>query len=212
MIKSGKMWVTNEEDYFFKIFQRTGDKFDAGDLEFALKNVKNKSVALDVGAHFGSWTRILSQKFNEVVAVEGAPENFNCLLKNTEQFHNIECINCAIGNDFGNVDIGFLPGQPTKNSGGMAIIGDGDIPMITIDSLNLKALDFLKIDIEGYEIPALRGGMKTIMKYKPVIVIEDNIRNVQQGFRVGDNIKFLENLGAKRIKSFPSDNHVFVWN
>lgn len=43
---------------------------------------------------------------------------------------------------------------------------------VTIDSLNLDSCDVIHLDIEGYETNALRGAMKTIQKYKPLIVLE----------------------------------------
>jgi hypothetical protein len=48
----------------------------------------------------------------------------------------------------------------------------GDVEVITLDSLDLPALDLLDLDIEGAEPYALEGAKETIAKYKPVIVIE----------------------------------------
>lgn len=42
----------------------------------------------------------------------------------------------------------------------------------TIDQLDLLRLDFLKLDVEGFEIEALRGGRDTIQRYRPWIWIE----------------------------------------
>jgi len=37
---------------------------------------------------------------------------------------------------------------------------------------NIKALDFIKIDVDGFECRILEGGAKTIKKYKPIMIIE----------------------------------------
>ena len=49
---------------------------------------------------------------------------------------------------------------------------DIDVELITIDSLNLDKLDFIKIDVEGYEPLVIEGGINTIKKYKPIITLE----------------------------------------
>ena len=42
----------------------------------------------------------------------------------------------------------------------------------TLDSYNLPKVDFIKIDVEGWEEQVLEGGMKTILKYRPIMYIE----------------------------------------
>ena len=44
--------------------------------------------------------------------------------------------------------------------------------MITLDSLKLERLDFMKVDVEGYELNVLKGGEETIKRYRPVIWCE----------------------------------------
>ena len=55
--------------------------------------------------------------------------------------------------------------------------GNVAVPMAIIDSFNLKNVTFIKYDIEGYELKALKGSEQTIKKYNPVIVIEQNRGN-----------------------------------
>ena len=47
-----------------------------------------------------------------------------------------------------------------------------NIKCITIDSLNIKDVDFIKIDVEQYEWFALQGAKETIETYHPVIMME----------------------------------------
>ena len=49
------------------------------------------------------------------------------------------------------------------------------IEIITIDSLNLKQLDFIKIDIQGYEYYAFVGAEETLAKFKPIIFLENSL-------------------------------------
>ncbi|UQB69991.1 FkbM family methyltransferase [Epilithonimonas zeae] len=47
-------------------------------------------------------------------------------------------------------------------------------------NLNLKKLDFIKIDVEGNEMQTLRGATKTIEKYKPILMVEMEQRHHQE--------------------------------
>ena len=55
--------------------------------------------------------------------------------------------------------------------------GNVTVPMATIDSFNFENVTFIKYDIEGYELKALKGSEQTIKKYNPVVVIEQNRGN-----------------------------------
>ena len=44
--------------------------------------------------------------------------------------------------------------------------------MITLDSLKLEKVNFIKIDVEGQELNVIKGGVKTITKNKPIIFFE----------------------------------------
>ena len=55
-----------------------------------------------------------------------------------------------------------LPGKSTLKSKPI------DVQLTTIDELKLEKLDFIKLDIEGYEQLAILGGFESIKKFKPV--------------------------------------------
>ena len=50
----------------------------------------------------------------------------------------------------------------------------GDLNCYSVDDMNVKDVDFIKIDVDGPDRLVLEGAMKTIEKYKPVIHIEFN--------------------------------------
>ena len=52
--------------------------------------------------------------------------------------------------------------------------GEGAIPTLRVDDLGLKVCDLLYLDIEGYELFALRGSAETIRRCRPVIACEVN--------------------------------------
>ncbi|MBK9337679.1 MAG: FkbM family methyltransferase [Lewinellaceae bacterium] len=74
-----------------------------------------------------------------------------------------------------------------------------------------QAIDLIKIDVEGHELEVLRGGLETIRRNKPVLLIEDNteqraaIRKLLEatGYR---SVTFAEISG----KSLPSPNLIWI--
>lgn len=87
-------------------------------------------------------------------------------------------------NDFGTVKI------TTHASGNTAVLcfDDSWINIVTVDHLDLHRLDFMKLDIEGHELFALKGAENTLKKFKPKMWIEhplvgiQNIRNLLSSF------------------------------
>ena len=71
----------------------------------------------------------------------------------------------------------------------------------TLDSINfnLKSLDILKIDVEGYSYNVLLGAKKTILKFSPVIQLELLSHKKSFGNSREQIIQYLENLGYKLI-------------
>lgn len=70
------------------------------------------------------------------------------------------------------------------------IKGTGNIavPIRTLDSFEIDNVGFIKYDIEGYELKAVRGSEQTIKKFYPVIVVEQNRGNI-------DTVHLLEQWG-----------------
>lgn len=68
-------------------------------------------------------------------------------------------INYGMPQDFGTVQISETGTGTT-------------VEIVTIDSLKLDRLDFVKLDVEGYECAALAGGIETIRKHRPYIWVE----------------------------------------
>ena len=83
------------------------------------------------------------------------------------------------------------------------VIGDGSIPMVTIDSLGLEDVDLIKIDVEGYEMEVLKGAVQTL-KNVEYIMIELNNNTKKYGSSNLEIEKYLRKLGYKvMIKVWP---------
>ena len=137
--------------------------------------VKRSKYIFDIGAHCGHHTMAYST-FNpeaEIHSFEPQSLMFKMLninvMNNSERCMNVRTYNLALSNKHTN-------GEMEKGSnGGGGYIGKGGEPikMITLDSLNVKGCDYMKIDVEGHEPLVLEGAIETIKKYRPVICFED---------------------------------------
>jgi len=76
-------------------------------------------------------------------------------------------------------------------------------PTITLDTLNLDACDLLQLDVEGYELQAVRGAVETIKKYKPVIILEKPVGNVEL-----DINQLMRELNYNMVETTTHDN---IW-
>lgn len=164
MIKAGNTWVSDGDAYFANYFQGS-DTFEQANLDLALSFVKKFDVAVDCGAHVGSWTRYMSSKFDFVAAFEPNPANYECLLLNAP-FNNVVPFPMGLSDSTGNADL-----AGGNNSGCWHVVPGDSIKLITLPDFG--ALDFIKIDVEGLEDKVIRGAIGQIRKYRPIVLIEE---------------------------------------
>jgi len=144
---------------------------------------ENRQVAVDIGAHVGLWARLMAGHFNRVECFEPLPEHIVCFNMNMEGFNNVRLHRVALGAKPGHARI-LSPSDNTGNTHVAAKdeVADGavvaDVEVKTLDAFNLyERIDFLKIDVEGFESEVLKGGAITIKRTKPLMVIEQKPLN-----------------------------------
>ncbi len=144
------------------------------------KFLTKESIAVDVGAHVGFHTKRMADYAKKVYAFEPQKFLYNQLCANVilNNYNNkIDCINIALGEiqkttSF-NPDNHEITPQ-NYNLGGKSLddsLGDNNIRVSTLDSFSLNP-DFIKVDVEGYELKFLQGAIQTILKHQPIIAIE----------------------------------------
>lgn len=154
--------------------------------------ILNASMILDIGAHVGYHSMAYAKANPNVRILAFEPQNeiFEILKLNINQnghSDRITPINKCVGNTNSLVSLSnVIDDGPNShrqveygstnfyNFGGMSIGVNGQpTEMITVDSLQLQQLDYMKIDVEGAEFLVLLGAGETIKKYKPLICFED---------------------------------------
>ena len=169
------------------------------DLEEALGYCRRWGVALDGGANVGAYSRVLMQRFERVHAFEPAPDTFACLERNLEAWNagaRVRRYQKALSDRVERV--GLVP-KPSGRSPSRRVIEGGDIEAVRIDDLGLEDLDFLKLDVEGYEERALRGAEETLVRFRPLVMFEDKPKKTVHFGDVKGAHRYLESLGMKPI-------------
>jgi len=142
--------------------------------------LKKNDVVLDIGANQGIYSLAFAKLIGEsgrVIALEPFKEMNNYFKHNIKinGFQNIEIIEKVISDNIGYEEIDFGSGivsasivRNFKNS------VKKKVESTTIDEIckNFDKLDFIKIDIEGAELKALKGAKETLGLHKPKLSLE----------------------------------------
>jgi len=141
----------------------------ARDMEFASHRCQHRRMAIQAGGNIGAWPVWLAKRFIEVMTFEPEDLNYRCLVRNAERHHNIETYHAALGAEEGRCELNVTPGL----GGHHMSLRPGSTVMLTVDGFKLEHLDYLVLDVEGWEHEALRGALDTIARCRPIIQLED---------------------------------------
>lgn len=131
------------------------------------KYVENRRVLIQAGGNCGLYVKKYAGLFDLVYTFEPDPVNFYCLNLNVTE-PNVLKYQACLGEKHEGVSIGNF----MLDVGATHVTGAGALPTLRIDDLTAPACDLIHLDIEGYELHALKGATETINKFKPVIALE----------------------------------------
>jgi FkbM family methyltransferase len=150
---------------------------------------------VDIGGWYGPWTRRLVRRADRVVVIE--PTSLHEVLSRTLP-PAVDVIAAAASDRCGEADI-WLP-SPEGAARGVSSLRRRDIhsasitvPLVTVDGLGLENVTFVKVDVDGHEVPVLRGAAETIRRDQPRLLIEVEYR-IQSAANVTD---LLESWGYR---------------
>lgn len=145
-------------------------------------------VSIDVGANIGDTVvDLYENEADTCYAFEPSMRFFEYLQKNWSECEGVHCINLACGSETSQVLYGRGESKGTASYSTVGV--QGEIWGVSLDAyfcdrISLEVLNIVKIDTDGYDLEVLRGGMRTIEKYKPYILFEydpfDNEDYLQQ--------------------------------
>src|SRR5260221_141330 len=152
--------------------------------------LKEGSVVLDIGANCGQFSLKLAATLRRqhtqqfvIHAFEPNPDIFELLTANLamnpELSQHVFCHPLALGNETGEMTLAYNP----ANSGGGSIARDQSLAKFhysvrmerldhTVEALSIANIDFIKVDVEGFEPEVLLGARSVIDKYHPWLYVE----------------------------------------
>lgn len=177
-------------------------------VPFACQQIPEGGVVFDCGALCGDHAVKYSEKLGKkgtLIAIEPGKPQFDCLAFNAQAFvSKVICVPCAVSNNHGGIAYHRL--NEDNVGGSMVDILKGDrgeeVRTVSIDGLmedgKIKRLDFIKLDVEGWELKALQGGKESIEKHHPILLIEINAGRLKDHAHTPLEIyDFLAGIGYK---------------
>jgi FkbM family methyltransferase len=154
------------------------------------KELKSNDTIVDVGAHIGIYAIPLAKRVSKVIAFEPHPKTSVILEKSIElnRLHNVVLIKKPAGNS----KTKLLYGLSTVPDWSEIITADNKsnshvIETIETESIDLddalsleNRVDWLLIDVVGFEVNVLNGSRNILRKYSPKIIVEPLTKNVEK--------------------------------
>ncbi len=163
---------------------------------FLRHHLHKGSVFVDAGANIGTYTIRAAQLVGsegKVIAVEAHPHIYGYLQKNIalQGLKNVIPLNIALDAQDGTAEMSYN----SSNAGMTHVAVHGEkaisVPSEALDGiltkLGVQQVDYLKIDVEGFEFPVLQGAKKIIAN-SPDIVIQTELDNTHAQ-RYGRSVK-----------------------
>lgn len=220
---------TEQTDWFWpdddvKLLQVIDDVNDVADI--VEKHVPKRyplqqywGTCVQAGAACGIWPRRLSSLFQKVYTVEPLAENIECARENLATVGNVELFQGVLGSGKepgGRVGMEQHPNEqrnagsqqvaPLPNNGD-AFLANQLYGVTTIDGIvgDDATVDFICLDLEGYELFALQGAQQTIDRCSPVIMVEDKGLSRKFGVQQGAVLQWLSDRGYRVLETIKRD-------
>lgn len=140
-------------------------------------------VAIDIGANLGYYARPLSRLAAKVYAVEPVPVVCRVLRRNLRGCGNVEVLDYALGAEDRTVTMGNDSARKTGYLGtGQNFVGEtaADAAVTFTAQMRrgselfagLESLDFIKCDVEGYELVVMQEMRPLLERFRPTVLIE----------------------------------------
>lgn len=182
-------------------------RYEPGTIHIFQRLCPSGGVVVDVGANLGLYALLAARRVGptgRVIAIEPDPRSVSYLRHNilANGFpHIIQVEPVAAGDHLGTAPLYLDPdyaARSSTNSGHHAHSSTVDVPLRTLDHLlqGTSRLDLIKLDVEGAEMPVLRGARYVLERFRPWVICEVNAVLLKElGFHPRDILAQLRHLG-----------------
>lgn len=171
------------------------------DMAFLLHAIRRNEFFYDVGANSGSYTILACGAIGaRAISIEPIPSTFERLLLNihlNNLSNHVRALNIGISDS-----LGFLQFSDKDDTTNRVIEGKNGtsgmkIEVATLDSISEnESPSIMKIDVEGYELPALRGASRLLSKPElHSVILEINGSSEKYGFDEREITKLMAKNG-----------------
>jgi FkbM family methyltransferase len=180
-----------------------------------IENVKQDWVCIDAGANIGYHTILMARLSREgsVHAFEPT-RTFSMLEENVRHsvLSNIKRNRIALGSAvsaYGREKLFRIWGSRPEQYFGQWTTVDK-----YLSSQGVRRLDFLKVDVDGFDLEVLEGASRSISTHKPVVLVEINHALATRNKTASDVFAFMLNMKYQNVLILDSDNYLFTteWN
>lgn len=173
--------LASDDDYLDQL----GPVFEPDMVRLFRTLVNPSDVALDVGANIGCTALLLSQLARHVYVFEPAPSTYAFLKQNVERAApaNLTLLNVGLGETTSTLPLTYAPanragGYVSDRTAASRGHRNEQIEVRTLDEVMAESaiptVEFIKVDVEGFEPHVLRGARQTLETFRPTLVLELN--------------------------------------
>ena len=182
--------------------------YEKGTIQLLNEFLKSGSTFLDIGANIGLMSSIASKivgASGKVLAVEANPKTIEILQHNLalNKAENVSIFPFALGSEKGSAT---LFENWNVNRGGASLLSQDqqegiEVPVEKLDDIfENDKIDLIKIDVEGFELEVLKGGIELLKKQLPVLIIEvSQQRENEVGVTPKEIADFVRSLGNYKL-------------
>jgi len=208
------LWLPDREEVLAEEIVKSPYFAGAGTIQFkkfaaAFPHIRQFRHAVDVGANCGIWTRVMARCFPLVTCFEPNAECHEAFWLNNpwREMNDISQVvlkACALGHERGTLRL-----NTELRSTAFTRIdpeGNAEIEVRTLDSLNLPDVDFIKIDVEGWEHNVVKGAAETIRRCRPAMIVEQKPDNAERhGLKRYGAVNLLRKMGGEIVADISGD-------
>lgn len=203
ILVDGKEYIVGSDDLYL---DQVGDDFEPDMVALFKKLILPMDIVVDVGANIGLTTILFSSLARKVVGFEASPSTYSILCDNVHRngITNAVLVNVGLGEKTESSTITF---SANNRSGGFVSDRVRPIGGHMTENIEIRRLDdiwcifgepinFIKIDVEGFEENVIKGGSGIIEKFRPPIILELNhwCLNAFRRITVPDFFDFLRSV------------------
>jgi len=186
--KNGKeMYLFDDTSWFSKRIISSNGSYQKRNFDFVKKMKKRYKTILDIGAHVGMNTIQYSEIADKIYSFEASPQTFSLLEKNMELYElndKVKIFNHPLGSiddyqvlfkiNFGEEGTNKVITKLGKKTNKSLVV---ELLTKKVDTLveqnNIKDIEFIKMDVEGYEYEVLSGMLNTLKDNNyPILQLE----------------------------------------